>query len=86
MSVPQVLLDTDILSALMRQDAAVTVKAQAYLVEHQRFTLSIITRYEVVRGLKAKGATKQEKAFDRFCARNEVLPLTEDAIIKAAEI
>ena len=41
MSVPQVLLDTDILSALMRQDPAVTAKAQAYLADHQRFTLSI---------------------------------------------
>src|SRR6185503_17818609 len=86
MSAPKVLLDTDMLSALMRQDTAVTVRAQAYLVEHQRFTLSIINRYEVVRGLKAKGATKQGKAFDHFCARNEVLPLTEAAILKAAEI
>ena len=86
MSAPQVLLDTDILSALMRQEPAVTVKAQAYLVEHQRFTFSIITRYEVVRGLKAKGATKREKAFDRFCATSEVLALTEAVIVKAAEI
>ena len=86
MSVPQVLRDTDILSALMRQDTAVTAKAQAYLADHHRFTLSIITRYEVVRGLKAKGATKREKDFDRFCTSSEVLPLTEAVITKAAEI
>ncbi len=86
MSAPKVLLDTDILSALMRQDPAVTAKAQGYLVAHQRFTISIITRYEVVRGLKAKGATKRAKDFERFCASSEVLPLTEAVIMKAAEI
>ncbi len=86
MSAPQVLLDTDILSLLMRQDPVVAGKAQDYLAEHQRFTLSIITRYEVLRGLKSKGAAKREGAFDQFCAGSEVLPLTENVIVKAAEI
>jgi tRNA(fMet)-specific endonuclease VapC len=83
MNAPQVLLDTDILSALMRQDSGVTAKAQAYLAVHQRFALSISTRYEVVRGLKVKGSTKAEKAFDRFCVKSEVLSVTEDVIIKS---
>ena len=57
MAVVQAVLDTDMLSAVMRRNPLVIPKARAYLAQHGRFTLSIITRYEVLRGLKAKGAT-----------------------------
>lgn len=86
MSLAEMVLDTDILSAIMRQHPAVLSRARTYLVEHERFTLSIITRYEILRGLKVKGATKQAMVFDRFYARNATLPLTKDIIVKAAEI
>lgn len=81
-----VLLDTDILSAIMRQDTAVISKAQEYLTDHEQFNFSIITRYEILRGLKSKGATKQIAAFDRFCAVNIVLPLTDEIIVRASDI
>ena len=68
MSLPQVLLDTDMLSALIRKNPRVIAKARAYLAEHGQFTLSIITRYEILRGLKVKGATQQSTIFDRFCS------------------
>lgn len=80
------LLDTDILSAIMRQHPVVIPKAQAYLMDHERFTFSIITRYEILRGLKAKGAAKQITTFDRFCDVNTVLQLTDEAIVKASDI
>jgi tRNA(fMet)-specific endonuclease VapC len=51
------LLDTDILSALMRGVPAVVGKAGAHLAEQGRFRFSVITRYEILRGLKAKGAS-----------------------------
>ena len=86
MALPQVLLDTDILSAIMRQSQLVAPKARAYLAEHGRFTFSILTRYEILRGLKAKGATQQAVVFDRFCARNTILPVTEEIAVKAADI
>lgn len=86
MAVAQVVLDTDILSAIMRQNPVVIPKARAYLDEHSQFTFSIITRYEILRGLKAKGATKQTMVFDDFCARNTILPLTDEAVVKAADI
>lgn len=57
----EVILDTDILSAIMRQNPLVITKAQAYLEQYARFTFSIITRYEILRGLKAKGANKISK-------------------------
>jgi tRNA(fMet)-specific endonuclease VapC len=86
MALPQVVLDTDILSAIMRQNPIVVSQARAYVAEHGRFTLSIITRYEILRGLKAKGATQQVKAFDRFCEKCNILPLTEESVVKAADI
>lgn len=86
MSLPQVILDTDILSALMRKNPAVVVKAKAYLAQHNQFTLSIITRYEILRGLKAKGATQQTARFDLFCMNNKILSITDDVIIRAADI
>ena len=66
MSQKQVLLDTDTLSAIMRQNPLVLAKAQADLVQHSRFTFSIITRSEIMLGLKAKVANKQLKALEQF--------------------
>lgn len=86
MALPQVVLDTDILSSIMRQNPVVISKARAYLDEHGQFTLSIITRYEILRGLRAKGATQQAMVFDRLCARSIILPLSGEAVVKAAEI
>ncbi len=81
-----VLLDTDTLSALFRRNPVVIAKAQAYLRTHQRFTFSMITRYEILRGLKAKRAMRQQAAFARFCAANRILPLTDVIAVQAAEI
>ena len=70
MSLSRFILDTDILSLLMRKNAAVLERAGAYLSEHRQFTISITTRYEILRGLKAKGAFKQAERFEDFCAQN----------------
>jgi predicted nucleic acid-binding protein len=40
----------------MRHNPAVVGRARAYLLEHRQFTISVITRYEILRGLKAKSA------------------------------
>ncbi len=86
MSPPRVVIDTDLLSAIMRRNPIVSVKAKSYLDVHKRFTISIITRYEILRGLKAKSASKQAAAFGVFCAQNVVLPITDDIIVRAADI
>jgi tRNA(fMet)-specific endonuclease VapC len=58
MSSRQFILDTDILSFLMRQNAAVLARGNAYLSEHRQFTISIITRYEILRSeSKGRGST-----------------------------
>jgi tRNA(fMet)-specific endonuclease VapC len=86
MNTSRVLLDTDTLSAIMRGEPEATAHARGYLAEHRRFSFSVITRYEILRGLLAKGATRQRQAFERLCALSELLPLTDDVARQAAEI
>jgi tRNA(fMet)-specific endonuclease VapC len=81
-----VILDTVTLSAIMRQNSLALAHARTYLAAHHRFTLSLITRYEILRGLKAKRATRQQNAFEQFCLSNTILPLTDAIIVRAAEI
>lgn len=80
------LLDTDILSAIMRQHPQATARARRYLIDQRRFTISIITRYEVLRGLLARQAVRQQHAFEQLCAASEVLPITEEVGVQAAAI
>ncbi len=43
----------------MRRDPRVLPRVKDYLRSHGRLTLSLITRYEILRGLKAKEAIAQ---------------------------
>lgn len=83
---PKTLLDTDILSALMRQIPQASGRAKIYLGDHAQLTISLVTRFEILRGLKAKRATSQLAAFEAFCAKNEVLPITDEIVVVAADI
>jgi tRNA(fMet)-specific endonuclease VapC len=80
------LLDTDILSELFKGHELVKSRAAEYIREHGRLTISHITKYEILKGLKAKKAEKQITVFARFCSMNNVLAITDDAIVKAADI
>jgi tRNA(fMet)-specific endonuclease VapC len=82
---PPMLVDTDVLSAIMRRSQAATAKAAAYPSVHSLFSFSIITRYEILRGLKAKNATKQIAAFELLCVSSNVIALTDAIVDKAAE-
>jgi len=87
MTVGLALLDTDTLSEVMKgRDPHVREKARQYLAMYGRFTFSIITRYEILRGLKAKPATLQLVAFAECCDQSTVLPLNDDIIVQAADI
>jgi tRNA(fMet)-specific endonuclease VapC len=50
------------------------------------FTFSIITRYEILQGLKARRATRQIARFEQRCQHSEVPPLTDDIIVRAADV
>ncbi len=83
---PAVLLDTDILSELLKQHPLVLQRARAYLAEHEWLAFSIITRYELLRGLKAKQARTQEAAFRLLCQASFILPLTDQVVERAATL
>lgn len=80
------LLDTDILSELLKQHPQVVHRTRLYLAEHNRLAFSIITRYEILRGLKAKQAQAQEIAFEALCQTCIILPLTDRIIERAATL
>ena len=80
------LLDSDTLSFYMKKFPKVVAVAQSYLRQHQFFTFSIITRFEILRGLKSNGATTGIKAFDSLCSQNEVVELNDKVIVRAADI
>lgn len=86
MNLREVVVDTDILSALMRNNPTVIANAKAYLAQYPQLSLSIITRYEILRGLKSNNATRRVTVFEESCANNKILPITEDVVSQAAEI
>lgn len=81
------LLDTDTLSEVMKgRDPHVREKARQYLATYGRFTFSIITRYEILRGLKVKSAAQQLAAFAERCRHSHLLQMTDDVIIRGQPI
>lgn len=86
MEIAPALLDTDTLSALLRQDPVVLSHATDYLAAHSQFSISAITRYEILRGLHAKRARAQVAAFERFCAANTIVDIGDHIIVRAANI
>jgi len=85
-SFQQSLLDTDILSAIMRNHPLVIAKAREYLSIHHQFCFSIITQYEILRGLKAKGLDNQISSFDHLCKGSLIVSLTDEVVIQASKI
>lgn len=48
------LIDTDILSELFKGNNTVKARVSEYVKEHHSLTISQITKYEILKGLKAK--------------------------------
>lgn len=84
---PASLLDTDTLSEILKQKNAVVAKrAAVYLQIHQHFTFSAMTRYEMLRGLRAKNAAKQLQRFATFCQNSVILQLSDAIFDRAADL
>ena len=83
----EAILDTDLLSeVLKRKDLVVLATAERYLAEHQRLAFSAMTVFEIVRGLRANGATRQIVDFLRTTRTSEVLPVSLAVLMRAAEL
>jgi predicted nucleic acid-binding protein len=82
-----VLLDTDILSEVLKQrHSQVVARAAAYLAQHSQFAISAFTRYEVVRGMREKLAVAQLQRFEAFCQASLVYPVTDAVLLRAADL
>ena len=81
------LLDTDILSELLKQrNAHVSRHATQYLHLHRQIAFSVYSRFEILRGYKEKGATRLLAAFETFCQRSLVMPATDAIFERAADM
>lgn len=82
----ELLLDTDMLSLFLRNQPKVMSAANDYFKFHPGFTFSVVTHFEVLRGLKVKGAQIQIEKFALICAKSKELNLTARVIERASEI
>jgi tRNA(fMet)-specific endonuclease VapC len=82
----EVLLDTDTLSFFLRNIPKVMAEADKYLKFHKGFTFSVITNFEILRGLKIKNAQQQIKKFELIRQQSREINLSDDIIIRAADI
>jgi len=83
---PEALLDTDTVSLHVRRDPQVRANVTAYLRAHEQLTLSEITYYEVIRGLRFRDARRQLATFERILAECRVLPFDRACAERAADI
>jgi len=83
----RVLLDTDVLSEVMKGKRPSAVEtAERYLEEHSRLTFSAITLYEIERGLTSKRSAKLLAHFDVILRSSDVLPLSVEVLRFAANL
>ena len=81
------ILDTDMLSELLkRKNPQILSHARQYLASHHRLTYSSMTIYEIVRGLKATGATRQLSHFHAVINSSEVIPIDLPILMRAADL
>jgi predicted nucleic acid-binding protein len=84
------LLDTSTLSDVIRpaskRPATVARHLKAYLRAQGRLTISEMSCYEVLRGLRKKGASVQERQFVQFCQHVELLPVDFAVLDRAATL
>jgi predicted nucleic acid-binding protein len=80
------ILDTDILSEYLKgHDSVVIGRAAQYAHEHRFFSFTSITVYEIVFGLRVKGATAQLQKVMAWLRQNEeITPVAEDYIAAAS--
>jgi len=80
------LLDTSILIAFLKGEEDVVAKVEEYLEEFDGLSLSIITYYEILRGLKYIDDEKKLRDFEELMDKSEIIILDREIIEKTSEI
>jgi len=79
-------LDTNIITAFLKNDSRVVTKVSDYLGFFDKLTINIISYYEILRGLKDLGNEEKLRRFEEFIQENELVSIRRETIEKAAEI
>ena len=79
-------MDTNIITAFLKGNPTVVERVEQYTDEYESLTISIISYYEILRGLKDLGNKKKLQAVNRFINDCEVEELGRSVIEKAANI
>ncbi len=81
------LLDTNIVSGFINNAGEVRTRLCQISAEEKEVFISLITHYEIRRGLLAVNAVRKMKIFEQFCIEFKVLPFdTVKLSERAAEI
>ena len=65
-------LDTNIITAFLKNDLRVVQRVSDYLELFEKLTINIISYYEILRGLKDLGNEEKLKWFEDFIQENEL--------------
>jgi tRNA(fMet)-specific endonuclease VapC len=79
-------LDTNIITAYLKNDLRVVKAISDYLESFDKLTINIISYYEILRGLKDLGNQEKLKRFEDFIQENELVLIRKETVEKAAEI
>ncbi len=82
----QCTLDTNIITAFLKNDLRVVQRVSDYLELFEKLTINIISYYEILRGLKDLGNEEKLKRFEGFIQENELVSIRKETVEKAAEI
>ena len=78
------LLDTNVISYLVKKNTRAKAKFWSLKIKEKDIYISIISYYEVKRGLLYANATRQMASFTKFCQEVTVLLLDDIEIIERA--
>jgi tRNA(fMet)-specific endonuclease VapC len=78
------IIDTNIISALMKNDSEVKIKLQNAFLNGSKVFISGLSYYEIKRGLLAISATNKLRIFNEICRRFRVLLLDDLRIFDMA--
>jgi tRNA(fMet)-specific endonuclease VapC len=79
-------LDTNILTAFLKNDLRAVAKVSSYLENFGKLTINVISYYEILRGLKDLGSKEKLIRFREFIEENELVWISKETVEKAAEI
>ena len=79
-------LDTNIITAFLKNDLKAVEKTSDYLEFFDKLSINIISYYEILRGLKDLGNREKIERFEDFIRENELISIRKETVQKAAEI